>query len=277
MSLLIHSMADLSDIIFPVLKLAGCRTITEIGSESGGMTARLLQYVSEKGGWMTSIDPAPSAEAEALLNSTPFGCLYRDVSLNALPLCPPTDAYIVDGDHNYFTVLQELLRIEQLQMRQQKPFLALLHDVGWPCAYRDLYYNPKLIPDEWRHPFSWDRGLALDNPGTIEGGFRGCGQWACGEQEGGEHNGVLKAAEDLIEARDGALSLAVIPAIFGLGVMYSTSAPWSGELRDFLAPYDRNPLLEKLERNRLKNYLRVIELQDSASHTSREIEPAYAD
>jgi hypothetical protein len=276
MPLLIHSMAELESIVFPALELAGCRTVTEIGSESGGMTARLLEFAEQRGGWMINVDPAPAPAVEELLRGTPYGALHRDLSLRALPVSPPTDAYLIDGDHNYFTVLQELLWIERILARAGKPLLVFLHDVGWPWAYRDLYYNPAVIPAEWLHPHSWELGITLDHPGVIEGGFRGCGQWACALQEGGEKNGVRKAAEDLVAAREGSLELAIIPAVFGLGVLYSAVAPWSQDLRGFLAPYDRNPLLERLERNRLENYLRVIELQDlhPVPHTTEELSHA---
>lgn len=266
MSLLIHSLTELESVIFPVLEIAGCRTVTEIGSEAGGMTAHLLQFAERRSGWIISIDPAPSPAVQDLLRGTPYGALHRDLSLRALPISPPTDVYLIDGDHNYFTVLQELLWIETMLARAGKPMLALLHDVGWPCAFRDLYYNPTVIPSEWLHPHSWERGMTLDNPGTIEGGFRGCGQWACALEEGGEKNGVRKAVEDLVAAREGALELAIVPAVFGLGVLYSASAPWSEDLRNFLAPYHLNSLLERLERNRLENYLRVIELQDQETN-----------
>jgi hypothetical protein len=267
-------MADLGGIIFPSLETAHCSTVTEIGAEGGEMTSMLLDYVKQRGGWMTSIDPAPSAVAEALLRNTPFGVLHRDISIRAIPSCPPTDVYFIDGDHNYFTVLQELLLIERMQLTAGKPFLAILHDVGWPWASRDLYYNPDVIPEEFRQPYSWDRGLTLDNTGTIEGGFRGCGGWACALEEGGERNGVRKAAEDFIVARGGMIRMALIPGVFGLGILYSTSAPWSGSLQNQLAPFDRNPLLEKLERNRLENYLRVIELQDERSVVENQEEAA---
>lgn len=271
MSLLIHSLSELSSIILPVLEIAGSRTVIEIGSETGGMTEHLAEFVKQKGGWMTSIDPAPSDRVVQMLSSSPYGSLNRDISVRALPNCPPADAYVVDGDHNYFTVAQELFLIEAIQASENKPFLALLHDVGWPCAYRDLYYNPSLIPAEWRQPFTWDRGLTLDSPATIVGGFRGCGVWACALHEGGERNGVAKAAEDFVRSRGDKLRMAVIPAVFGLGIMYDTAAPWAEALQAFLVPYDRNPLLAKLERNRLANYLRVIQYQDSLVE-----EPAHA-
>lgn len=261
MPLLIHSLSELAPIILPTLEIAGCKTVTEIGSEGGGMTALLLEFVKERGGWMTSIDPAPSQAVADLLNGTPFGILHRDVSLKALPLSPPTDAYLVDGDHNYFTVIQELLWIERLQKAGGKPFFAVLHDVGWPWAYRDLYYNPDLIPEAWRQPYTWERGVTLDEPAAIEGGFRGCGKWACAVQEGGEKNGVLKAVEDFVLSREG-LQIGIVPAVFGLGIIYSGAAPWAPLLTEYLAPYHGSPLLAKLERNRLENYLRVIQLED---------------
>ncbi|MEO8099771.1 MAG: class I SAM-dependent methyltransferase [Acidobacteriota bacterium] len=276
MPLLIHTMAELSSLIFPALEVANCKTVTEIGSEGGAMTAQLLKFVERRGGWMTSVDPSPSATSEALLRSTPFGVLCRDISLRALSTNPCSDVYIVDGDHNYFTVLQELLWIERLQKQERKPFFAILHDVGWPWAYRDLYYNPELIPEESRKPFSWNRGLTLDNPGTVAGGFRGCGIWACALEEGGPENGVLKAAEDFLAARTGSVRMAVVPGVFGLGVMYASDAAWSDTLQAQLAPYDRNPLLAKLERNRIENYLRVIELQDAQSQVQQQEEPIHA-
>jgi hypothetical protein len=178
--------------------------------------------------------------------------------------------YLIDGDHNYFTVVQELLWIERIQQKANKPFFCILHDVGWPWAYRDLYYNPESIPEEWRQPYTWERGLTLDNPETVEGGFRGCGAWACACHEGGERNGVLKAVEDFISLRGSALEFAMVPGVFGLGVLYSTESLWSGAMKQYLAPLDRNPLLIKLERNRLENYLCVIELQDQSQKAAKE-------
>jgi hypothetical protein len=82
-------------------------------------------------------------------------------------------------------------------------------------------------------------------------------------QEGGEKNGVLKAAEDFLATREGRIRMALIPGVFGLGILYAVDAPWSEAMQQQLAPYDRNSLLALLERNRLENYLRVIEMQDA--------------
>jgi hypothetical protein len=45
--------------------------------------------------------------------------------------------------------------------------------------------------------------------------------------------------------------LAVVPAFFGFGAVWHTEAPWTRELAALLDPWDRNPLLERLEANRV--------------------------
>jgi hypothetical protein len=56
--------------------------------------------------------------------------------------------------------------------------------------------------------------------------------------------------EDFIAGRDD-LRLAVVPAFFGLGVVWDRSAPYAGTLEDLLAPWDGNPLIARLEANRV--------------------------
>jgi hypothetical protein len=259
--LLLHSMGDLAEIILPALEIAGAREIVEVGVEGGIMTRRLIDYAKGTGGSLTSIDPAPSAAAQSTFAKYRCARLIHGTSLEELPSLT-ADAYIIDGDHNYYTVRRESeLAWEQFQ-RARKPFLAFYHDVGWPCARRDLYYAPERIPEEHRQPHAWDRGLTLGEPGTIEGGFRGEGVWACALKEGGARNGVLTAIEDFTEGRDADLAWARVPAVFGLGVLFSKRAPWSQMMMGLLLPYHEHPLLERLERNRLECYLNVLAWQD---------------
>jgi hypothetical protein len=63
-------------------------------------------------------------------------------------------------------------------------------------------------------------------------------------------NGVLTAVEDFVGERPD-LQLTVIPSFFGLGVVFHRQAPYAAELQTLLAPYASNPLLERLERNRV--------------------------
>ena len=47
------------------------------------------------------------------------------------------------------------------------------------------------------------------------------------------------------------MRLAVVPAFFGLGVVWRREAPWASELARTLDPFDGNPVLERLETNRV--------------------------
>jgi hypothetical protein len=49
---------------------------------------------------------------------------------------------VIDGDHNYYTVLRELRLADSVARRDGRPLLAFMHDVGWPCARRDPIMPP---------------------------------------------------------------------------------------------------------------------------------------
>jgi hypothetical protein len=261
--LLIHSMSDFSEIIFSCLEIGGAREIVEIGVEYGAMTQKLLEYAEAREGRLTAVDPSLSPEAEEMIRSHDRGAFRKEKSLDALPGLA-ADAYLVDGDHNYYTVLRESELIWEQTRRRGKRFLVFYHDVCWPAGRRDQYCAPDAIPEDYRQPHSWDRGVTLDNPGTVEGGFRGEGSWAVALREGGPRNGVLTAVEDFVVGKENALVWACIPAVFGLGILFDRRAPWVETMKRFLLPYHMNPVLERLERNRLENYLAVIEWQDRA-------------
>ena len=161
--LLIHSMAEFSSLIMPCLDKAKASSIAEIGSEFGGMSRVLADHCEAKGGTLTCIDPEPAdgfCEWAAGLAHVDHRALP---SLDALPDCEAVDAWFVDGDHNYYTVFNELAAIDAVQRQAGKPVLAFLHDVSWPCARRDFYYAPERIPAGWRHPHSYDAGERLDS------------------------------------------------------------------------------------------------------------------
>ncbi len=133
------------------------------------------------------------------------------------------DAVIIDGDHNYYTVSEELRLIEESAREATLPLIAL-HDVCWPHARRDTYYAPERIPPEQRQPLARDAMVAPGEPGVASSGLRYA--WAA-EREGGPRNGVLTAIEDFMGEREG-LRLALVPAYFGLGLLWAEEAPWAG-------------------------------------------------
>ena len=262
--LLIHSMAEFEPILTGALQIAGAANIVEIGAEFGGASARLAAHAQAHGGWLTSIDPSPKREFLDWVAANPHIRHVAAPSLESIETCGGTDAWVIDGDHNWYTVYHELKAIERVCTRDGKPILAILHEMCWPWARRDLYYAPDRIPADFRHPYSFDDGVTQGNPGLVRGGgFRGMGQFACARREGGPRNGVLTAVEDFKAESDRELVLAIIPAVFGLGILFDSAAPWAEALGRAVLPYHKHPLLAALEENRLANYLRVIELQDA--------------
>ena len=265
-NLLIHSMSEFSDIIVEALDLAGAREVVEIGAEFGGMSSVLADYAAAQGGRLTSVDPCPKEEFVAWASAHPDVRHIAKTSLDAFELLDNVDAWVIDGDHNWYTVYNELKRADALSSRDGRPLLALLHDVGWPWARRDLYYAPERIPASFRHPYSFEGGVTLDFPGLLQNrGFRGLGQYACAAHEGGPCNGVLTAVEDFIDEVRGegrGIAFARIPAVFGLGILFSTDADWAPALSELIIPWHENQLVARLEENRLRNYLAVIDWQD---------------
>jgi hypothetical protein len=189
-----------------------------------------------------------------------------------MPGLADIDAWMIDGDHNYYTVFNELKLADEASRRDGKPLLAVLHDTDWPCARRDMYYAPETIPAEHRHPHSYDAGVTLGNDGCLsDRGMRGMGSFAWALRAGGPKNGVLTAIEDFMalaqsDADEGRMLLyAHIPAVFGLGVLFDADAEWAEDVAAIVVPYHENALIASLETNRLRNYLTVIEWQDRAA------------
>jgi hypothetical protein len=46
-------------------------------------------------------------------------------------------------------------------------------------------------------------------------------------------------------------AIVLVPAFFGLGVAWHAEAPWAEAVAEVLEPWDRNPLLGRLEENRV--------------------------
>ena len=260
--LLIHSMSEFSDIILGALQIAGATEIVEIGAEYGGMTFTLADYAAAQGGRLTSIDPTPKPEFLDWLKVNPAVRHLARPSLEALPEVGGVDAWLIDGDHNWYTVYHELKAIDAACRRDGKPLLAFLHDVEWPSGRRDMYYAPDQIPAEYRQPYDYDAGAVPEFAGLLPGrGFRGMGNFAWALVEGGPRNGVLTAVEDFIDEQSEQgrnLAFCQVPAVFGLGILFDMDAEWSQALAEFVVPYHDNRLLRSLETNRLANFLTVI-------------------
>ncbi|MCW2986678.1 MAG: hypothetical protein JWR63_4248 [Conexibacter sp.] len=257
----LHSLAAFDPVIEGALDVVGSRRIVEIGAEGALFSSWLADYAAAHDGDVRCIDPAPS-DALRDLGARHAGVeLIERYSPEVLSELQDADTYFIDGDHNWWTVIGELRAIRDRLTAPAAPAIAILHDVHWPCARRDQYYDPQRVPDEARQPYTYEGGIAPGEDGIAPHGFRGAGVFAVAEHEGGPRNGVLTAVDDF-RAETPGLIFRLVPCVFGLGFLYSATAPWAAQLDAYLAPYDRSPLLERLEDNRITLFLQVLRLQD---------------
>ena len=208
----------------------------------------MLAWAERAGAKVIAVDPAPQPDLTEIAAGHPELELVEATSHDALPKLPDADAIIIDGDHNYFTLSEELRLISERDPGATMPLL-MLHDIGWPLARRDGYYAPDRIPAEHRQPLAFNTFLAPEEPGTLDEGM----PFACvAEREGGPANGILTAVEDFLASRP-ELEFAKVPAFFGFGVIWHRDAPWAAAVAAAVAPWDCNPVLERLEANRVRH------------------------
>jgi len=233
----------------------------EIGSEWGKQTSKAADYCQEAGAVLHVVDPSPKYDPVDW--TARYGDrirFYKDLSLNALPRVPRYDVVLIDGDHNWFTVFNELKLIERHILGSGQQVLVFLHDVGWPYARRDQYYDPRTVPVEFRQAFRpW--GVVLDRGDlTPQGGFNRTLNNAVYENT--ERNGVLTAVEDFLAQAQLEFQFIFLPGFHGLGVLSPVSLVRSNpELASVLdsirpsAPVAR--ILESLERARIQGLTRI--------------------
>ncbi len=139
-------------IIKPLLTSLRPSHILEIGCDYGDNTRQLLGFCAQHHAILHAVDPAPSFDPEVL--NEQYGdtfVFYKTLSLKAIDRIEKPDAVLIDGDHNWYTVYNELKMIERCCEHHGHRFpLILIHDVGWPYARRDLYYKPEDIPKDFR-------------------------------------------------------------------------------------------------------------------------------
>ncbi len=238
------SLVNLHELLLPILDAVAARSVLEIGAYAGDVTGLLLDWAVTSGARISAVDPAPQKELVALDEERSDLQLIRATSHEALAEVPIADVVVIDGDHNYWTVSEELRLIAE-RAGATLPLL-LFHDVSWPHARRDDYFAPELVPEHDRQPTVEGGGLYPGEPGLRPGGLPY--KWPAA-REGGPRNGVLTAVEDFVQARAD-LRLAVVPAFFGLGVAWPLAAPYADAVAAIVAPWDRHPMLERLEANR---------------------------
>ena len=156
-------------------------TLLEIGIHSGHNTLKLLQWCAESGAHLTSLDPVQweGDLPEEVKRSYPgykykrgqknfenfeirpepveaifrtglnryWTCMkVRSLDYLASPQFTGFDVYLIDGDHNHYTVSNELRLIHAKALNHP---VLLFNDVAGTWARKDQYYDPTFIPNEF--------------------------------------------------------------------------------------------------------------------------------
>ena len=241
-----HSLANLAEILLGCLDARGAKSVVEIGAYAGDLTRVLLDWAAEAGGRVIAVDPTPHARLVELSESRTPNWSWSRSRATRRSAHPAARR----GDHRRRPQLLHGERGAAADRREgpgaEIPLL-MLHDVGWPHGRRDAYWNPEAIPEEHRQPMLERPFIFPGEPGVVDAGMP---MYAAAEREGGAGNGVLTALEDFLDRR-GDLRLAMLPLFFGFAVVWQRDAPWARAVAEFLEPWDRHPVLARLEANRL--------------------------
>lgn len=206
------------EFLLPVAQGCEAKVICEIGSQFGGLTQRLLDYCIEAGAIAHVIDPAPAFDVEGWREEYGDALVFhRHLSLEVLGTIPLPDLVLIDGDHNWYTVINELSLLERRAEEDagSLPVIAL-HDIGWPYGRRDMYYEPKTIPPEHRQKYE-QRAIRPDSESLVDEGIN---EELCNAvHEGGEHNGVWTAVEDFLAKSAARWTVETVPGFHGLGLL----------------------------------------------------------
>ncbi len=243
------SLANVGEVMLDRLEAAEARSVVEVGAYAGDLTALLADWAARNDARVVAVDPSPQDPLVALADERANLELVRETSLEALPRIELPDAVVIDGDHNYWTVSEELRADRRAGAGRREPAAAAVsRRVLAPRAPGRLL-DAGQIPADRRHPVAGNAGgLVPGEPGLVEGGLP---YPRSAVHEGGARNGVLTAIEDFVGARDG-MRLAIVPAFFGLGVAWSQSAPWSEAVAGVVEGWDQNPVVARIEANRVR-------------------------
>ncbi|SFX49176.1 hypothetical protein SAMN04487866_10982 [Thermoactinomyces sp. DSM 45891] len=182
---------------------------------------KILDYCRKTNGTAYIIDPYPKFDVDALKKNYHRHMKLRSLtSLNVLPNIGDYDAVLIDGDHNWYTVFNELSVIERRAKKTERFPLVFFHDTEWPYGRRDMYYMPETIPEAYRKPYE-PKGMWPGISDLVEGGLNNHLNNALYEH--GEKNGVLTAIEDFLKKTSFNLTFHKALTFSGLGILISSN------------------------------------------------------
>jgi hypothetical protein len=207
-----HSLVE--KFIVPLLTKQQRVRVCEIGASFGESTDQLLRVPRTT---ITVIDPCLDCDLREKYAETTNVTVRNGLSLDVLPeLEGSFDCILIDGDHNWYTVYHELKAIHERNLLEPGGFV-FFHDVDWPYGRRDMYYQPEMIPPEYRHGYA-RRGIVRGQSELSDHSAFNSGLWNA-THEGGARNGVLTAVEDFRREHEREYSFFHVRGDFGLGIM----------------------------------------------------------
>ncbi len=250
----------------PAFEALKPRSILEIGAAEGSHSVHLAGYAAEHGATLTIVDPFPRFDFVALRRRHQASItLLTRKSLEAIPSLPRHDVVLIDGDHNWYTVHEELRALLAVAGSAQAFPVVFLHDTGWPYGERDMYFFPGDIPGHALHPkaiggVAPDRNLLIPSGGLNTRMYHALAQ-------GGERNGVRTAIMDFLRETKG-LSATMVTGFHGIAAVYPEALPrTNAAFGALLAEMQATPFLGRhialLEEDRVNLIARVQELRRS--------------
>ena len=200
--------------IRPTIVNNNFKDICEIGVMKGDNTNRILTIPQVN---CYLIDPCWETDLIEVYKNVHRVKVLKGLSLNILTeISFQFDCILIDGDHNWYTVFNELRLINDRNLLRDGGVI-FLHDVGWPYGRRDIYYTPDAIPSAFRHPFA-KKGIIRDQSElSSKTNFNNHRNNAL--YEGGENNGVLTAVEDFLKIHGDQYHFSCIQEQHGLGIL----------------------------------------------------------
>jgi hypothetical protein len=219
--------------IIPIARRHKWKSFCEIGAQFGTNIDELLKLSIEN---YVVIDPCFDKDLQIKYSSDPRVKVLRFNSLDALassellPAGMSFDCILIDGDHNWYTVFNELNTIHKRGLLRTGGYV-FLHDIEWPYGRRDMYYQPDTIPAQFRHPFA-QKGVIRGQSALVEtGGAQSAFMNA--KEEGGPKNGVLTAVEDFVAEHRKEYRFCGLRYQFGFGILQLRSASWNARFSYF--------------------------------------------
>lgn len=186
-----------TQILVPYMLDHSYKNILEIGSSYGQNADQILRGKEQMN--FSIIDPCADADLSGKYKNDPRVKILRGLSVEILPaLHGQYDCILIDGDHNWYTIFNELSYIENGNLLKPGGTI-FLHDVAWPYARRDMYHDPTNIPEKYVYPYSKAGMVRGVSKLAEEGGFNGGVDKAL--HEGGPKNGVLTGVEDFLRGK----------------------------------------------------------------------------